>query len=144
VKYCFCFCGLVARVPGYRSGDPGFDSRHYKKKRVLGLERGPLSLVSVTEELLGSNSSGSSLERRKYGSKDLYIYIVWRRAREPILPVTSYFYIKLTSRFNFVLLINFSLFEHLHFSTNTEHTQTSMPAVGFEPTWHLLSAKSWH
>jgi hypothetical protein len=31
---------------------PGFDSRHYQKKKVLGLERGPLSLVSTTEELL--------------------------------------------------------------------------------------------
>jgi hypothetical protein len=32
---------------------PGFDSRHYqKKKRLVGLERGPLSLVSTTEELL--------------------------------------------------------------------------------------------
>jgi hypothetical protein len=30
---------------------PGFDSRHYKKK-VVGLERGPLSLVSTPEELL--------------------------------------------------------------------------------------------
>jgi hypothetical protein len=30
---------------------PGFDSRHYKKKTVVGLERGPLSLVSTTEEL---------------------------------------------------------------------------------------------
>jgi hypothetical protein len=30
---------------------PGFDSRHYEK-RVVGLERGPLSLVSTTEELL--------------------------------------------------------------------------------------------
>jgi hypothetical protein len=39
---------------------PGFDSRHYqifwgkkiKIKRVVGLERGALSLVSTTEELL--------------------------------------------------------------------------------------------
>jgi hypothetical protein len=31
-------------------------------KEVVGLERGPLSLVSATEELLGSNSSGSGLE----------------------------------------------------------------------------------
>jgi hypothetical protein len=32
---------------------PGFDSRHYqKKKRVVGLEQGQLSLVSTTEELL--------------------------------------------------------------------------------------------
>jgi hypothetical protein len=30
---------------------PGFDSRHYQKK-LMGLERGPLSLVSTTEELL--------------------------------------------------------------------------------------------
>jgi hypothetical protein len=28
------------------------DSRHYQKKKVVGLERGPLSLVSTTEELL--------------------------------------------------------------------------------------------
>jgi hypothetical protein len=31
---------------------PGFDSRHYQKKKVVGLERGPLSLVSTTKELL--------------------------------------------------------------------------------------------
>jgi hypothetical protein len=31
---------------------PGFDSRHYQKKKVVGLERGLLSLVSTTEELL--------------------------------------------------------------------------------------------
>jgi hypothetical protein len=31
---------------------PKFDSRHYQKKKVVGLERGPLSLVSTTEELL--------------------------------------------------------------------------------------------
>jgi hypothetical protein len=30
---------------------PGSDSRHYKKK-IVGLELGPLSLVSTTEELL--------------------------------------------------------------------------------------------
>jgi hypothetical protein len=53
-------CGLAVRVPGYRSGGPGFDSRALKK--FVGLERGPLSLVSTTEELLGRNSSGSSLE----------------------------------------------------------------------------------
>jgi hypothetical protein len=32
---------------------PGFDSRHYQgEKKVVGLERGPLSLVSTTVELL--------------------------------------------------------------------------------------------
>jgi hypothetical protein len=35
----------------YRSGVPGSIPGHYKKK-VVGLERGPLSLVSTTEELL--------------------------------------------------------------------------------------------
>jgi hypothetical protein len=43
-------CGLVVRVLDYRSWGPGFDSRALRKK--VGLERGPLSLVSTTEELL--------------------------------------------------------------------------------------------
>jgi hypothetical protein len=34
---------------------------------VVGLERGPLSLVSTTEEILGS---GSGLENREYGRRD--------------------------------------------------------------------------
>jgi hypothetical protein len=46
-------CGLVVRVPGYRSRDPGFDSRRYQIfSEVVGVERGPLSLVRITEELL--------------------------------------------------------------------------------------------
>jgi hypothetical protein len=43
-------CGLVVRAPNYRSGGPEFDSRHYKKK-VVGLERGSLSLVSTIDRL---------------------------------------------------------------------------------------------
>jgi hypothetical protein len=31
---------------------PGFDFRQYQKIKVVGLDRGPLSLVSTTEELL--------------------------------------------------------------------------------------------
>ena len=46
-------CGLVVRVSGYRYRGLGFDSRHYQIFRaVVGLERGPLSLVRSTEELL--------------------------------------------------------------------------------------------
>jgi hypothetical protein len=45
-------CGLVVRVLWLQIQRPGFDSRHYQKKKVVGLERGPLSLVSTTEELL--------------------------------------------------------------------------------------------
>jgi hypothetical protein len=37
----------------------GFDSRHYHKKKVVGLERGPLSLVSTTEELLDREVAAS-------------------------------------------------------------------------------------
>jgi hypothetical protein len=45
--------GLVVRVLGYRSGGLGsIPGTTKKKKKVVGLERGPLSLVSTTEELL--------------------------------------------------------------------------------------------
>jgi hypothetical protein len=44
-------CGLVVGVLGYRSGVPGSIPGTTRKK-VVGLERGPLSLVSTTEELL--------------------------------------------------------------------------------------------
>jgi hypothetical protein len=56
-----CLCGLVVRVLGHRFGGPGsipgttrFSGKKKKKegKQVVGLERGPLSLVSTTEELL--------------------------------------------------------------------------------------------
>ena len=46
-------CGLVIRVSGYRYRGPGFDSRRYQIFWVVvGLERGLLSLVRSTEELL--------------------------------------------------------------------------------------------
>jgi hypothetical protein len=44
-------CGLVVKVLGYRSGGPGSIPGTTRKK-VVGLERGPLSLVRTTEELL--------------------------------------------------------------------------------------------
>jgi hypothetical protein len=53
---CICMlvdrlCGLVVRVPGYRFGGPCSIPGNTRKKIVV-LERGPLSLVSTTEELL--------------------------------------------------------------------------------------------
>jgi hypothetical protein len=61
-------CGLVVRVPGYKSRGPGFDFQRYQIFReVVGLERGPLSLVSTIEELLGRKNSGFGLENREYG-----------------------------------------------------------------------------
>jgi hypothetical protein len=54
----------VVRVPDYRSRDPGFDSRRYQIFRdVVLLERGPLSLVRITEELLEWKSSGSGIRK---------------------------------------------------------------------------------
>jgi hypothetical protein len=64
-------CGLVVRVPGCRSRGPEYDSRHYQIFwEVVGLERGPLSLVSTIEELLERKSSSSGLESREYGRRD--------------------------------------------------------------------------
>jgi hypothetical protein len=56
---------MDSRVSGYRSRGPGFDSQPYQIFcQVGGLERGPLSLVIITEELLEKRSSGSGLENR--------------------------------------------------------------------------------
>jgi hypothetical protein len=71
-----CICIMCIRPPLWSSGQSswlqiqrsGFDSRRYQFfSQVVGFERGPLSLVSTTEELLGRNSSGSGLEIREYG-----------------------------------------------------------------------------
>jgi hypothetical protein len=49
----------------------GFDSRCYQIFwEVVGLERGPLSLVSTVQELLERKSSGSGLEIREYGRRN--------------------------------------------------------------------------
>jgi len=46
-------CGLVVRVSGYRFRGPGLDPRRYQIFWVVvGLERGPLNLVRLIEELL--------------------------------------------------------------------------------------------
>jgi hypothetical protein len=60
-------CGLVVRVLGYRSGGPGSIPGTTKEK-VVGLERGPLSLVSTTEELLGRKVA-ACLENREHGRR---------------------------------------------------------------------------
>jgi hypothetical protein len=49
----------------------GFDSRRYQIFwEVMGLESGPLSLVSTIEDLLERKSSGTGLEYRDYGRRD--------------------------------------------------------------------------
>jgi hypothetical protein len=45
-------CGLVTWVPGYRPRGPGFDSLRYQIIwEAVGLEHGPLSLLSINEKL---------------------------------------------------------------------------------------------
>jgi hypothetical protein len=45
-------CGLVGRVPGYKSRGPGFDFRRYQIFwEIVRLEQGPLSLVMIIEEI---------------------------------------------------------------------------------------------
>jgi hypothetical protein len=49
----------------------GFDSQRYQIFwEVVSLERGPLSLKSTTEELLGKKISGSGLGNREYGRRE--------------------------------------------------------------------------
>jgi hypothetical protein len=57
-------CGLVVKVRDYRFRDPGSipgATRFFWE--VVGLERGPLSLVMIIEEIFQGNS-GSGLENR--------------------------------------------------------------------------------
>jgi hypothetical protein len=68
-----------SRPPLWSSGQSSllqiqFDSRRYQIFwEVVGLERGPLSLVSTTEELLGRKCSGFGLENREYGRRDQWL-----------------------------------------------------------------------
>jgi hypothetical protein len=52
-----------ANKSNFKLGGPGIDSRRCQIFCVaVGLERGSLSLVSISEELFEKKSSGSSLE----------------------------------------------------------------------------------
>jgi hypothetical protein len=56
----------------------GFDSRRYQIFwEAMDLERGPLSLVSTTEELLERKSSGSGLGTREYGRRGFVTPTTW-------------------------------------------------------------------
>jgi hypothetical protein len=59
-------CCLVVRVPGYRSISPAFDSCRYQIFwEIVALKMSPLSLVSITEELLQWKSSGSGCRKSR-------------------------------------------------------------------------------
>jgi hypothetical protein len=77
--YIYIYYVEESRPPLWSSGQSswlqiqrfGFDSRRYKIFwEALSLERGPLSLVSTIEELLGRNSNSSVLENGEYGRGD--------------------------------------------------------------------------
>jgi hypothetical protein len=56
-------CDLVVTVPEFGSRDPEFDYRCYELFLiVVGLERSPLNLVTIHEELLQRKRRGSGLE----------------------------------------------------------------------------------
>jgi hypothetical protein len=60
-----CLCRYQITFHIFRGRGPGFDSRRFQIFwEAVGQKRGPLSLVSTTEELLGRNSSGSGQENR--------------------------------------------------------------------------------
>jgi hypothetical protein len=65
-------CRVVSGTdPGYRFRGTGFDSRRYQIFwEVVYLRRGPLSLMSATEEILERKSSDSGLEIREYCKRD--------------------------------------------------------------------------
>jgi hypothetical protein len=56
---------IVVRDPGQRSRGPRFDSQRSQIfLEVVGLERGPFSLVRIREELLERTSSCCGIENR--------------------------------------------------------------------------------
>jgi hypothetical protein len=79
VLYCSYFKMLLYMPPLWSSGQSywlqiqgsGYNSRRYQIFwEVVGLEWGPLSLVSITEELLERKISVSCLEIREYSRRD--------------------------------------------------------------------------
>jgi hypothetical protein len=62
---------------------PGFDSWRYQIFwEIMGLERGPLSLVNTNEELLERKNCGSGLGSREYGRRNVPLTNAdWRRSR---------------------------------------------------------------
>jgi hypothetical protein len=62
------FCGLVVRVPGYRSRSPGSITALPDFLRSSGSGTG--SLLSTIEKLLERESIGSGPENREYDRRD--------------------------------------------------------------------------
>jgi hypothetical protein len=85
-----------SRLPLWSSGQSswlqiqrsGFDFRRYQIFwEVVGLERGPLSLVSTTEELLGRKRSGSGLESRECGRRESVTLTTWHALSTKVVTI---------------------------------------------------------
>jgi hypothetical protein len=70
-------CGLLVRVPGYRSRGPGSIPRATRFSEKQWVWNGVHSIASKIEELLGRKSSGSSLEIRDYGRRRSAALTTW-------------------------------------------------------------------
>jgi hypothetical protein len=66
---CFETVFDIQRLPLCYSGQSSW--RYQIFWEIVGLEQGPLSLVSTIEELLGRKSSSSGLGSQEYGHRDL-------------------------------------------------------------------------
>jgi hypothetical protein len=64
-------CGLVVRVLGYRSGGPGPIPGTTKRKNVVGSGTGSTQPHEYNWGATWWKSSGSCLENREYGRRDL-------------------------------------------------------------------------
>jgi hypothetical protein len=89
---------LVVRVPGYRSRGLGFNSRrHQIFWEVVGLERGPLSLVRITGEVLGWK----------------VVAPVYPQESVLTSPVAAVSIVRLWTKSHWVCLFLWNLFKHL-------------------------------
>jgi hypothetical protein len=118
-----------------------FDSRCYQIFWVaVGLERGPLSLVSTIEELLGRNSSGFGLENQEYSHGDL---LRWPRdtLHPQKLALTSP-----TSGCRSVGIVRLRTkameFTHIHFANTCIYRQIHNMPPFFRPVYALICRKS--
>jgi hypothetical protein len=63
-------CGLVVKNSWIKIQRFDYSLRYQIFWGVVGLERGPLSLLSTIEELRGRESRGSGIENREHGRRD--------------------------------------------------------------------------
>jgi hypothetical protein len=77
-------CGLEVRVPSCQPRGPGFDSQRYRIFWVaVGLERDPLSLVSINEELLERKKIAAPVEKTENNGRGLTAALTTQQLSTP-------------------------------------------------------------